>query len=206
MLFFSHLLRKQKTGSRGQFSKIQNRPNKLEIEIPLCATLFLTYLFVLKLLVIGGVDQNDPDSSKTTEIIDRNGAMPGPDLPCAFSHHCVTQINEISAIILGGISGIQPEATRTLWLELYYDHFSKTTEGPSMIGNGRINHACTTIRADNGSIYVIAAGGFKAVTLDGLDGEENPVLETSEILRIDNDLSGSFSPGKYEIIYIWIFM
>ena len=186
--------------------KLNCNQNKLEIEIPLCATLFLTYLFVLKLLVIGGVDQNYPDSRKTTEIIDRTGAMPGPDLPCAFSHHCVTQINEISAIILGGISGIQPETTRTLWLELHSDTFSPITEGPSMIGNGRINHACTTIRADNGSIYVIAAGGFKAVTLDGLDGKENPVLETSEILHIDNDLSGSFSPGKYEIIYILVFM
>ena len=180
--------------------KLNCNQNKLEIEIPLCATLFLTYLFVLKLLVIGGVDQNYPDSRKTTEIIDRTGAMPGPDLPCAFSHHCVAQINEISAIILGGISGIQPETTRTLWLELHSDTFSPITEGPSMIGNGRINHACTTIRADDGSNYVIAAGG-----LDGKDF--NHLLETSEILHIDNDLSGSFSPGiYYKIIHIWVFM
>ena len=129
--------------------------------------------------MIGGFDENDSDSWTTTEMVDKNGAILGPNLPWGFTNHCVAKIDEVTAIIIGG--SYKPSAT--LWLELYYDHFNSTTEGPKLNGYGRINHACATIRADNGSIYVIAAGGL---VVSG-----NVVLDTSEILSEDG-----WHPGK----------
>ena len=136
--------------------------------------------------MIGGFDEYDYDSKTTTELIDQFASISGPDLPWGFSRHCATKITEFTAIIIGGSE--KPQGT--LWLTYFPNHYNNTEEGPNLIGDGRINHACAHIRANNGSDYVIAAGGLS----------NGVVLNTSEILLV-SAVSNSWRPGKVPIIY-----
>ena len=135
----------------------------------------------------GGYDENDSNSKTTTELVDRNGAIPGPVLPWGFTNHCVTELTEFMAIMIGG----SEKSRATFFLELLYDgHYRPHGQGPDLDGYGRTNHACAHIRADNGSNYVIAAGGLN---------NNEVVLDTSEILQVIHPIYSSiWRPGKYK--------
>ena len=129
----------------------------------------------------GGFGENDPDSETTSELVDKNGVLPGPRLPWGFTNHCVTKITEFHAIMIGGTD--KPRST--LFLKTLYEDWLLVSEvGPDLNGNGRTNHACAQIRHDNGSSYVIAAGGLINAV----------VLDTSEILEMTVPLK--WRPGE----------
>ena len=61
---------------------------------------------------------------------------------------------------------------------------SDMSRGPDLRQNGgRLAHSCAQIRHNNGSIYVIAVGGWHAES-----------SHTSEILNVDDETPG-WSPG-----------
>ena len=76
------------------------------------------------------------------------------------------------------------ELTQSLIVNL--DTFGMTI-GPNMTGSGRYLHACAHFRHNNGSNYVIAAGGRDS---------SSATLTTSEILNADNAENAPWSPGK----------
>ena len=121
----------------------------------------------------------------TTELVDLNGATSGPDLPWEFRYHCVAKMNTSHSILVGGYY-----STRTVIVTL--ENF-QMTKGPDLGGNGRQYHSCAHIRHNNGSNYVIAAGGRY------YEDNENHYLDTSEILNADEVFSNGWSPGKETI-------
>ena len=148
----------------------------------------LTYLYNLQLWVAGGKDSQDEDvdspSEHTSESIDFNGGYQVQQLQWDFSKHCVTKFNTTYNIIIGGVKFPQ----KTLLVH------SKTFEmipGEVLTGSGRHSLTCAHIRHNNGSNYVIAAGGYS-------DYEE--ILSTSEILNTDDcnldDCSSDWYPGE----------
>ena len=124
----------------------------------------------------GGYSLNEPDSDSetTTEIVDKNGAFPGPKLPWRFVNHCVAKISEFHALMIGG--SYNPRST--LFLKILYEGwFDVSQQGPDLDGDGRSNHACAHIRHDNGTSYIIAAGGL-------INNSDSAILDTSEILEM----------------------
>ena len=134
-----------------------------------------------QLWVIGGGDDIS-NTLKTTELIDLNdGATLGPDLPWEFRYHCVAKMNTSHSIIVGGY-----HPTRTLIVNLVT---FQMTKGPDLTGNGRGYHACAYISHNNGSNFVIAAGGRY------YEDNGNHYLDTSEILNVDKVTSNGWFSG-----------
>ena len=130
--------------------------------------------------MIGGGNTENPnsDAPKTTELLDLNGGSKyGKPLPWKFYEHCAAKMIGQYVIIVGGFF----HPTSTLIVDTW--NFESMFEGPQLAGVGRTGHTCTHIKHNNGSNYVIVAGGY---TLHGL------FLDTSEILIInDDDVSSS---------------
>ena len=103
-----------------------------------------------------------------------NGITNGVDLPLEMKEHCITKLNDTHNIILGGKF---LSATKTY---IFNSNF-EVTDGPSLPGDGRYQHACAHIRHKNGSMYVIVVGGHLN------DDPKNPTaLRTSDILDVNN--------------------
>ena len=131
----------------------------------------------------GGYNLNSDPIEKTTEIVDEDGSYLGPRLPWAFTNHCITKIDESYAIMIGG----SDKPRSTLIVKTRYEGWLDFSDiGPDLIGDGRTHHVCASIRHDNGSTYVIAAGGF----INGV------VLDTSEILEIEITSPFNWRQGK----------
>ena len=118
----------------------------------------------------------------SSEFINLVRSRPATDeLPWKFSYHCIAMMNsnENKVIMIGGKDF--PERTLTVnWSN--EDIFA---QGPDLWQNGgRAAHSCAQIKHNNGSKYVIAAGGYN---------EESHY--TSEILNVD-DLTSGWYPGK----------
>ena len=148
----------------------------------------LTYLYDLQLWVAGGKDNKyenvDSPSEHTSESVDFNGGYQVQQLQWDFSKHCVTKFNATYNIIIGGVKFPQ----KTLLVH------SKTLEmipGEVLTGNGRHSLACAHIRHNNGSNYVIAAGGMS----------EGTFTDTSEILDVENTLNG-WHPGINSCLFM----
>ena len=148
----------------------------------------LTYLYDLQLWVAGGKDNPyenvDSPSEHTSESVDFNGGYQVQQLQWDFSKHCVTKFNTTYNIIIGGVKFPQ----KTLLVH------SKTLEmipGEVLTGNGRHSLACAHIRHNNGSNYVIAAGGMS----------EGTFTDTSEILDVENTLNG-WHPGINSCLFL----
>ena len=133
--------------------------------------------------MIGG--KGDPNSEITSELVDSDQAMPGPALPWKFSSHCVTKMNTTHSVIMGGKD--YPKQSLIVQTPILPQVDFDFTTGPNLIGDGRYDHACAHIMHNNGSNYVIAAGGF--------DDNVN-FLDTSEILKKADDGSIEWSLGK----------
>ena len=107
----------------------------------------------------------------SVEVVNLTAARPGPPLPWKFSYHCIAKMGskyKDHVIMIGG-----------------HDHPNRTligagsawswTHGPTLRQNGgRKSHSCTHIKHNNGSHYVIVAGGYSNVS-----------QSTSEILNTD---------------------
>ena len=117
----------------------------------------------------------------TTELVDLDGAVSGLDLPWEFGSHCITMLNMSHFIMVGGI----PNNNLNRSLIVNSDTF-EMTRGPDLAGSGRYSHVCAHIRHNNGSNYVIAAGGMSA----------GQYTDTSEILDVDN-VSNGWYPGMF---------
>ena len=145
--------------------------------------------FVFQLFVTGGSNFDD-NSETTTEFVDEDGSYLGPRLPWRFANHCITKIDESYAIMIGG--SYKPRSTLIVKTR-YEDWFDFSQIGPDLIGDGRTEHACASIRHDNGSTYVIAVGGvINAV-----------VLDTSEILEIEITSPFKWRQGKKTNYYLF---
>ena len=124
---------------------------------------------------------NDFQSDHTSEHVDSNGAsLVVPHLPLDFWEHCVTKFNATYNIIVGGAK--TPKRTMLVNSKTF-----QSTIGEDLTGSGRQNHTCSHIRHNNGSNYVIAAGGFDV---------HDQVIDTSEILKRVGDASIEWSLGK----------
>ena len=134
--------------------------------------------------MIGG--KGSTNSTTTSELVNIDGARPGPALQWKFSYHCVTKMNTTHSIIIGGKD--YPKQSLIVHtpilpqLDFYY------TVGPNLIGDGRYSHACAHIRHKNGSNYVIAAGGYD---------DHGNILDSSEVLKKADDDSTDWSQGKH---------
>ena len=135
--------------------------------------------------MIGG--RGSSNSATTSELVNIDGAKPGPILQWQLSHHCVAKMNTTHAIIMGGKS--YPKRSLIVRTPILLDF----TEGPNLIGHGRYNHACAHIRHNNGSNYVIVVGGYD------VDGN---IRDSSEILDVDNMSNGGWSPGINSCSYL----
>ena len=125
----------------------------------------------------GGIGTSDQSESSSVLVNFNGSSAVVPDLPGHFWEHCVTKFNASHHIIIGGAKS--PKLTFLVNTKTF-----ELTHGAILIGSGRQDHACAHIRHNNGSIYVIAAGGSSA-------GE---YTDTSEILDADNESNG-WSPG-----------
>jgi hypothetical protein len=80
-----------------------------------------------KLWLTGGYVGNDTGWSNTnsTEFVELNGTIPGPDLPHVVGDHCLVSLNDTNIILIGGFfDSIRTRAT------FYYNIELKTwTEG-----------------------------------------------------------------------------
>ena len=131
----------------------------------------------------------------TTEMINfSDGATLSKNLPWRITRHCVTFINAKKAIIMGGTKsnhdsqGGYPK--RSLIITFGGGDTITMERGPDLIGKGRFSHACASIRKDDGSIYVIAAGGSPG---DVQPGQAH--LATSEGLLNTVDDDEDWFPG-----------
>ena len=123
-------------------------------------------------------------SPKTTEFISiTGGASISKDLPWEVEGHCVTNVDTEYAIITGGTK--KPKGSIFVNLVTF-----EMIPGPELNGKGRKLHACTYIRRDDGSIYVIAAGGNS-----GNVNVRDP-LKTTDILRIKDQSIWNWSKGN----------
>ena len=93
----------------------------------------------------------------------------GPDLPWEFYRHCATQINSTHGILIGGPGNMKG----SLIVDL--NNFEMTL-GPDLTGDGRREHVCTKFSHQNGTNYVVVAGGndkeavlyFKSISFHSL--------------------------------------
>ena len=134
--------------------------------------------------MIGGT--GDLNSETTSELVNIDEVIPGPALPWKFSYHCSTKMNATHSVIIGG----KDEPKQSLIVQtpiLPRVHFDYTV-GPNLIGDGRYFHACTCIRHNNGSKFVIAVGGK--------DDHEN-YLDTSETLEVADADDNQWTQGKH---------
>ena len=119
----------------------------------------------------------------SSEFVNLVRSKPATDkLPWKFSYHCIAMMNsnENEVIMIGGKDF--PERTLIVNWNGIEPIF---TQGPYLWQNGgRAAHSCAQIKHNNGSKYVIAAGGYN---------EESHY--TSEILNVD-DLTSGWYPGK----------
>ena len=123
----------------------------------------------------------------SVEVVNLTTARPGPPLPWKFSQHCVAKMGsryKDHVIMIGGSN----HPNRTL---IGANSAWSWTHGPNLWQNGgRRAHSCTHIKHNNGSNYVIVAGGHSF----------QDIHSTSEILNTDDcDLYDCFRgwyPGK----------
>ena len=125
----------------------------------------------------GGIGTSFQSDSSSELVVPNGATRVNEDLSGHFWEHCVTKFNASFNIIIGGANS--PKKT----FLVHYKTF-KMTKGEDLTGSGRKAHACAHIRHNNGSNYVIAAGGSSA-------GE---YTDTSEILDVDNASNGWY-PG-----------
>ena len=136
------------------------------------------------------------EAETSVEQVDLAGVSKGPPLPWKFSHHCFVYMGwsdtwfNFRVMLIGGkhypdrtCIGADKSNPRPFW---------SPTSGPKLWQNGgRMAHSCVHIKHNNGSNYVIAAGGYS-------DYEE--ILSTSEILNTDDcdldDCSSDWYPGE----------
>ena len=111
-----------------------------------------------------------------------NGATLGPNLPWELGTHCVTKMNTSHYIIIGGYLNDYPK--RTIMVNF---NTLEMTRGPDLAGSGRTWHVCAHIRHNNGTNYVIAAGGQHS-------NNAKHKLDDSEIFNVDNP-SNVWYPG-----------
>ena len=144
-------------------------------------------------MITGGFGDPNSGATRTSEIVDGSIVTRGPDLPWEFRYHCVAKMNTSHSIIVGGYY-----PTRTLIVNLVT---FEMTKGPDLTGNGRGYHSCAYISHNNGSNFVIAAGGRY------YEDNGNHYLDTSEILDVDKVSSNGWFSGictsyKNKSIYI----
>ena len=135
--------------------------------------------------MIGGGGTH-PSSLKNTEILDLDGTSKyGPSLPWKFYGHCAVMMSATYVILVGGT--FRPKST--LIVDVF--NFEAKFEGPKLLGGGRSGAACAHIVHNNGSNYVIVAGGDRHTTSEPLD--------TTEILIVNEyDISQSkWITGRY---------
>ena len=129
----------------------------------------------------------------SVEVVNLTTARPGPPLPWEFSQHCIAKMGskyKDYVIMIGG----HKHPNRTLI------GATKSNSGdfwaiPNWLGpklrqdGGRKGHSCTHIKHNNGSNYVIVAGGYSNVS-----------QSTSEILNTDlcneHACPSSWYPGE----------
>ena len=122
----------------------------------------------------------------SVEVVNLTTARPGPPLPWKFSQHCVAKMGsryKDHVIMIGGSN----HPNRTL---IGANSAWSWTHGPNLWQNGgRKGHSCTHIKHNNGSSYVIVAGGYSNVS-----------QSTSEILNTDlcneHACPSSWYPGE----------
>ena len=84
------------------------------------------------------------------------GSIRGPDMPVATGYHCMTLVNDTTAIILGGSDG------HSVW---FFDFETESfSRGPAFVsGTWFSQHVCGTISDSNESevqLVVVAGGGY----------------------------------------------
>ena len=114
----------------------------------------------------------------SVEVVNLTAARPGPPLPWKFSYHCIAKMGskyKDHVIMIGGhkhpnltLIGATKSNSGDFWAK-------PSWLGPKLLQDGgRRSHSCTHIKHNNGSHYVIVAGGYSNVS-----------QSTSEILNTD---------------------
>ena len=122
----------------------------------------------------------------SVEVVNLTTARPGPPLPWKFSYHCIAKMGskyKDHVIMIGGHDFPN-------WTLIGANSAWSWTHGPNLWQNGgRKGHSCTHIKHNNGSSYVIVAGGYSNVS-----------QSTSEILNTDlcneHSCPSSWYPGE----------
>ena len=115
----------------------------------------------------------------SSEILDFNGSVEGPDLPIGIFRHAITKVNQSTSIISGGRTSAVDYSDRT-W---YYNHDSQSFVVGPTLRHPRYLHGSSTVRDTiTNSLLPVVTGGWNEVFLD-----------TTEIL-IDNE----WQPGKIQ--------
>ena len=120
-------------------------------------------------MITGGFGDPNSGATRTSEIVDGSIVTRGPDLPWEFYRHCATQINSTHGILIGGPGNMKG----SLIVDL--NNFEMTL-GPDLTGDGRREHVCTKFSHQNGTNYVVVAGGndkeavlyFKSISFHSL--------------------------------------
>ena len=114
----------------------------------------------MQLWITGGYEVNSA-ASKSSEFVDKNGSINGPNLPYGFTDHCATIINSTHAVLTGG-RGVNHMPT--LFVNIANEIYSMT-EGP-ILSTERYGHGCSTFRNSNGTNFIIVAGGYRSGNTD----------------------------------------
>ena len=145
----------------------------------------LVIIVIFQLWVTGGETEEI-----STEVVNLATTRQGHELPWKFSYHCIAKMDNsdyTKVIIIGGKN--YPE--RTAIGATRPNGGPYWVAGPNLWQNGgRVAHSCAHIKHNNGSNYVIVAGGHSF----------QDIHSTSEILNTDDcDLYDCFRgwyPGK----------
>jgi hypothetical protein len=134
------------------------------------------------LWLTGGYVGNDNAGVMTnsTEFVELNGTIPGPDLPLVVQDHCLVSLNDTNILLIGGCTGGLTKARVTF----YYNIELKTwTDGPLLI-IGRCLHSCALFKSHlhNHTDTVIVTGG----------NTEGNYGNTAEFLNLDSNV---WTPG-----------
>lgn len=112
------------------------------------------------------------EASKSSEFVDENGSINGPNLPHGFTDHCSTIINSTHAVLTGG-RGLNHMPT--LFVNIANDFYSMR-EGP-ILSTERYGHGCSVIHRPDGSNFLIVAGGYRS---GNGDLDTVAILDTSD--------------------------
>jgi hypothetical protein len=133
------------------------------------------------LMLTGGFSITGTTIASTEIVSIQHQSMSGPDLPFALHGHCMTRINNETAILLGGNLGSNTYTSHT-----YLFNIGKLTWYPGPDLNlSRAYHSC-------GSFKSSAHGGRQVVIVAGGSTSSGQYLDSVEIL---DHLTGKWTEG-----------